>query len=488
MNPTNAQSRRRADRMRCGLKRIHSWALLAAVVSPIIGIGLLAAAAFAPAWAQAQLVEIGNGRAGAVRVTHGRSHTVETSRSFVDLVVGDPEIADVMPLTDKTLYVLGKKIGTTNVSIYDAGKQLVGVVEVEVAYNTARLAADIEHMAPGARARVSSANGRTVLSGQMDDGVSAAKAMSLARHYGPDVINDLTVRSSQQVMLEVRFIEASRNAGKELGINWRAVGQNFGSTTKAGMNFAATTGLGTLPSGNTPFGTLIGRVLSSGVEADVIVQALEERGLARRLAEPNLITMSGEKANFLAGGEFPVPVQGDKDNITIDYKKFGVSLTFTPTVLSNGVINLRIEPEVSQLDYTNTVRTATVAVPALIVRRASTVIELRDGQSFAVAGLLQSVNQETQEQLPWLADVPIIGSLFRSAAFERKETDLAIIVTPRLVKPAKPGQRLKTPLDATAPANDADLFLVGQQEIPVAKARVSGTAPLPLSGHILNRR
>ena len=186
-----------------------------------------------------------------------------------------------------------------------------------------------------------------------------------------------------------------------------------------------------VPTGNPSFGTLIGRVLSSGVEADVIVQALEDRGLARRLAEPNLITMSGEKASFLAGGEFPIPVQSDRDQITVDYKKFGVGLTFTPTVLANGVINLRIEPEVSQLDYTNTVRTATVAVPALIVRRASTVVELRDGQSFAVAGLLQSINQETQEQLPWLADVPIIGSLFRSAAFERKETDLAIIVTPR---------------------------------------------------------
>jgi pilus assembly protein CpaC len=320
----------------------------------------------------------------------------------------------------------------------------------------------------------------------VEDSVSAAKAVSLARQYGPEVMNDLTVRSSQQVMLEVRFVEASRNAGKELGINWRAAGRNFGSATNAGLNFAATSGLG-LPSGNTPFGTLIGRVLSSGVEADVIVQALEERGLARRLAEPNLITMSGEKANFLAGGEFPVPVQGDKDRITVEYKKFGVSLSFTPTVLANGVINLRIEPEVSQLDYTNTVRTATVAVPALIVRRASTVVELRDGQSFAVAGLLQSVNQETQEQLPWLADVPIIGTLFRSAAFERKETDLAIIVTPRLVKPAKPGQRLKTPLDATAQANDADRFLLGQTEVPIARARLGGSAPLPLSGHILNR-
>jgi pilus assembly protein CpaC len=289
-------------------------------------------------------------------------------------------------------------------------------------------------------------------------------------------------------MLEVRFVEASRNAGKELGVNWRAVGKNFGSATRAGLNFAASSGLGTLPSGDASFGTLIGRVLSSGVEADVIVQALEDRGLARRLAEPNLITMSGEKASFLAGGEFPIPVQSDRAQVTVEYKKFGVGLTFTPTVLANGVINLRIEPEVSQLDYTNAVRTATVAVPALVVRRASTVVELRDGQSFAVAGLLQSINQETQEQLPWLADVPIIGSLFRSAAFERKETDLAIIVTPRLVKPARPGQRLKTPLDATANANDADLFLLGQQEVPIAKAHVSGAAPLPLSGHILTAR
>ena len=322
----------------------------------------------------------------------------------------------------------------------------------------------------------------------MPDGVAAARAVDLARQYGPEVMNDLTVRSPQQVMLEVRFVEASRDASKELGVNWKVVGKNFGSATTAAYNVAALTGFGSLRSGNAPFGTLIGRVLSSGVEADVIVQALEERGLARRLAEPNLITMSGEKANFLAGGEYPIPVQGDNNSVTIDYKKFGVGLTFTPTVLANGVINLRIEPEVSQLDYTNTVRTAGVVVPALIVRRASTVVELRDGQSFAVAGLLQSINHQTQEQLPWLADVPIIGALFRSAAFERKETDLAIIVTPRLVKPAKPGQRLRTPLDNTAPANDADLFLVGQQEVSVAKARVSGTVPLPPKGHILDLR
>ena len=217
----------------------------------------------------------------------------------------------------------------------------------------------------------------------------------------------------------------------------------------------------------------------------MLVQALEERGLARRLAEPNLIALSGEKASFLAGGEFPIPVAAENNRITVDYKKFGVGLTFTPTVLQNGVINLKIEPEVSQLDLTNTVRTASISVPALIVRRASTVVELRDGQSFAIAGLLQSINQETQQQLPWLGDVPILGSLFRSASFERKETDLAIIVTPRLVKPAKPGERLKTPLDPAVPANEFDLFLKGQQEIPVAKA--GGARPVaPVMGHILD--
>jgi pilus assembly protein CpaC len=276
-------------------------------------------------------------------------------------------------------------------------------------------------------------------------------------------------------MLEVRFVEASRNAGKDLGINWQA----------AGKNFSAVSGTAALASGYAPFGALIGRVLSGGVDADVLVQALEERGLARRLAEPNLIALSGEKASFLAGGEFPIPVAAEEGRVLVDYKKFGVGLTFTPTVLANGVINLRLEPEVSHLDATNSVRTAGVSVPALIVRRASTVIELRDGQSFAIAGLLQSINQETKQQLPWIADVPILGTLFRSTSFERKETDLAIIVTPRLVKPARPGEPLKTPLDPALPANEFELFLTGQQEIPVAKAG-SGRPAAPVMGHFLD--
>jgi pilus assembly protein CpaC len=459
--PAGASARHRFSRL----------GLAVALAAPLSGLALLASTPLSSARAaDARLVAIGENRVGAVRVTQGKSETLRTSRGFVDLVVGDPDIADVMPLTDETLYVLGKKIGTTNISVYDASKQLVGVIEIEVAYNTPRLAADM-----AGTARVGTANGRTVLSGDVPDAVAAANAVALAKQYGPEVLNQLRVRGPQQVMLEVRFIEASRNAGKDLGVNWEAVGKNF----------SATIGNASLASGHAPFGALLGRVLSGGVQADVLVQALEERGLARRLAEPNLIALSGEKASFLAGGEFPIPVAAEQGRITVDYKKFGVGLTFTPTVLQNGVINLRIEPEVSQLDLTNTVRSASITVPGLIVRRASTVVELRDGQSFAIAGLLQSINQETQQQLPWLADVPILGALFRSASFERKETDLAIIVTPRLVRPAKPGERLRTPLDPALPANEFELFLGGQQEIPVAKAG-SARPVLPVMGHILD--
>jgi pilus assembly protein CpaC len=289
------------------------------------------------------------------------------------------------------------------------------------------------------------------------------------------VVNDLKVRGSQQVMLEVRFLEASRSAAKDLGVRWGSQGKNFSGRT----------GNGTL-SGETPFGQFLGTILGKGVKVDVLVEALEQRGLARRLAEPNLIALSGEKASFLAGGEYPIPIQADQGRVTVAYKKFGVSLDFLPTVLSNGLINLKIEPEVSSLDVSNGVSTGGgITVPALTVRRALTVVELRSGQSFAIAGLLQSVNQTTQEQLPWLSDVPILGSLFRSASFEKKETELAIIVTPHLVKPARPGERLRSPLDNRAPANDLDLFLVGQQEVEKAAHKVANTVQ-PQSGYILD--
>jgi pilus assembly protein CpaC len=227
---------------------------------------------------------------------------------------------------------------------------------------------------------------------------------------------------------------------------------------------------------------MVGRMISGGLNIDVIVNALEEKGLARALAEPNLVALSGDTASFLAGGEYPVPVPGLLGSVTIDYKRYGVGLAFTPTVLSDGLINLKIEPEVSQLDVSNPVQVAGISVPPLIVRRASTTVELRDGQSFVIGGLLQSKGQSQLQQLPWIGDVPVLGALFRSAQYQKNETDLIIIVTPRIVRPARPDDPLKTPLDNTLPPNDVDVFLMGKVEVERGQA----VPPRAFVGHILD--
>jgi len=239
-------------------------------------------------------------------------------------------------------------------------------------------------------------------------------------------------------------------------------------------------------SGTAPFGFLVSRLVAGSTSVDVLINALEQKGVARSLAEPNLVALSGDTASFLAGGEFPIPVPGALGQVTIDYKRFGVGLAFTPTVLKDGLINLKIEPEVSQLDTSNPVQVAGISVPPLIVRRASTTVELRDGQSFVIGGLLQNTSSTAQEQLPWIGDVPVLGALFRSTQYQKNETDLAIIVTPRLVRPARPGDMIKTPLDSTLPANDVDLFLMGKSEIPRETARLAAGAALPINGHILD--
>jgi pilus assembly protein CpaC len=215
-----------------------------------------------------------------------------------------------------------------------------------------------------------------------------------------------------------------------------------------------------------PFGVGLFKL---GASLDVLVTALEAKGVARRLAEPDLIALSGDTASFLAGGEYPVPsVQsssGSAPVITTQYYPYGVQLTFVPTVLANGIINLRLNPSVSELDYRNVVVISGTAIPSITKREARTVIELRDGQSFAIAGLLQSATSHDIDQVPWLGSVPVLGALFSSKAYQQNETDLVVIVTPHLVAPAAPGQILATPLDKTLPPNDVDFFLTGRPEV-----------------------
>ena len=478
------------------------------------------------AHAQERIIQIaGAKRTAMVNVAIGKSQDVRADSSFVDVMVGDPDVADVNPLTDHTLSILGKKIGTTRVSVYAENKKLIGVFDVEVSYDVTRLANELARLFPTSHMSASSVNGRILLSGEVADAATLDKAVTIARQFGPDIINSVSVTSPQQVMLEVRFIEISRTADRELGVQWNRFGGNsitnvgnqtaasnlpispvggsstFSNNTIGGANAAAGTGMNSAAvaagvlSGASPFGFAIARLAAGGVATDVAINALEQKGVARSLAEPNLVALSGDTASFLAGGEYPIPVSGSLGQITVDYKKYGVGLAFTPTVLGRGLINMKIEPEVSQIDTTHTVSVANgISVPALIVRRASTTVELRDGQSFMIGGLLQSDNKNQIDQLPWLGSMPVLGSLFSSKAYQKNETDLVIIVTPHLVRPMRPGDVIRTPADDSLPPSDADFFLNGKTEIsrtPPAdltptEARVAIAEQRPFTGHMLD--
>jgi pilus assembly protein CpaC len=427
--------------------------------------------------AEGNVIDLGPGsRAASIKISSGKSENIHTDASFSELVVSDPEIADVMPLTDHSLSILAKKIGTTRVSAYAEAKRLVGVFDIEVTYDTSYLGTELARRFPYARFRVSSVNGKILLSGEAPDAVTVDRAVAIAKQFGPDVINSVQVAQAQQVLLEVRFIEVTRNASRELGIQWNVVAKNL----------TATIGTAGLLSGSPPFGSVVANLLKGGTNVDLLIKALEERDMARRLAEPNLVALSGDTASFLAGGEFPFPVAAQLGTVTVEWKRFGVGLAFTPTVLGGGLINLKIEPEVSQLDTTNTITVGSTVLPSLIVRRANTTIELRDGQSFAIAGLLQNMGNTQQQQLPWLGDVPVLGALFRSAQYQKKETDLAIIVTPRLVRPTRPGDTVRTPVDNTVPANDADFFLLGRAEMTRPQMRQTEGVVEPPGGHVLD--
>ena len=455
--------------------------------------------------AQAQrMIMVGAGnRTASIVVAVGKSDDVRTDQPFVDIMVGNPDIADVNALTDHTLSILGKKIGTTRVSIYGGDKRLIGVFDVEVSYDTSALAAELARRFPHNKIRVSTVNGRILLSGSATDGVALDEAVQVAKQFGPEIINSVQVMQPQQVMLEVRFIEASREADRELGVQW-----NIGPRPGSQGNFIANIGSGqpasVLPITSTsttspitslvnaagiapgaagvigtataPFGFIAGNMVLKGLQIDPMLNALEQQGLVRRLAEPNLVALSGETANFLAGGEYPIPVPGlGAGQITVDYKQYGVSLAFTPTVLNGNLINLKIIPEVSQLDPSNSVAIGNgIVVPALTVRRATTTLELKDGQSFVLAGLLQNNLSTAQQQLPWLGDVPVLGALFSSKSYQKNETDLIIIVTPHLVNPTRPGDDVRTPLDTTLAPNDIDFFLKNRNEVPRIEVRGGG--------------
>lgn len=470
--------------------------------------------------AQAQSTGVSGAQTPVTLIQH-KSRNIKLPHPYADATVGSPEIADIVPISDRQLLIVGKAPGTTNVLLYDNEKHLMGVLDVRVKVDTAAIGAEVRNAAGAPGVQLGDINGRVVLKGEGRDAPAIDRVVKSVANIGAGpAINTMKLNSPQQVMLQVRFVEAARSAARAFGIRWQAVinnraagvvGAQAGSSilSKAGMipgspvgpggianvPGAAAGGLGATNfigvnqgvqqgatvldvvtnslTGANPTATIITQLINtSKMGLDMVLSALENNGVIRRLAEPNLVALSGETAEFLAGGEFPVPiVQGSGGGslfapITIQWKEYGVRLNFTPTVLSDHIISLRLAPSVSDLDYANAVIISGTVVPALVKRQANTTVELRDGQTFAIAGLIQNRTVKEIQQLPWLSSVPVLGPLFRSTDFAQQETELVALVTPHIVRPVAPGQaRVKTPLDTTLSGNDVDTFLAGKLEV-----------------------
>ena len=418
-------------------------------------LGLLLAAP--PALAQGVNYDLSTTSVMHINLPVSQAVTVVVSDVVGKVVAADPAIADAQPITDRSIYVVGKAFGTTTVNLYSANGTPVGLLAVEVGADTADMSRSIRAGIPNSKVKVTTVNGRVQLSGSVPDANSMQKVLDIVNQYGsPAVINTMTLSGGQQVNLEVRILEAQRVAGKELGISW---GGNVGPLKLDG---SANNSLQPATDAAT-FSEFVANVISGGgINLSATINALENKGLVRTLADPNLTTLSGVAASFLAGGQVPIRTFDSNDHVTLNYKDFGVKLVFTPVVLDGDRIQIHLTPEVSSVSLSAN------ADPLFTTRNLDATVELRDGQSFSVAGLLQTDTSLSQNQLPWIGDVPILGSLFKSSSYQKHETEMVVIVTPRLVQPSVPGQPLATPLDASQPANDPEFFALGQMEVTPA--------------------
>ncbi len=438
-----------------------------------------AGAASAPAQI-ASLTASNADHAGQLDVPLNKSQVLTVDRPFTKALVGNQDVADILPMTNRSLYVLGKKVGTTSLTLYDSRNMLIAVVDVAVGPDVVTLKRQLAELIPGEQIGARVSNDAVVLTGTVSSASAVDRAVQIARTYaGGDekVVNMLSVGASQQVMLEVRFSEVNRSAAKDIGLNHSFVGNR----TAGSIGSLSTDSIVPTNNDRTPTIKLDGLSDAFGVGTWAYkigslnifsaLDALERKGLVKTLAEPTLVALSGETASFLAGGEFPIPVVQNggggggtgNNGITVEFKPFGVSLGFTPTVLSDGIINLVVEPEVSSIDPSASVTINGLVVPGLLTRRAKTVVELRDGQSFAIAGLLRNDFQDTVRQLPVLGSIPIIGALFRSSGFQKQQTELVMIVTPRLVKPMR-AEDVSLPTDRVGNPHELDLFLMGRTD------------------------
>ncbi|MBY0355886.1 MAG: type II and III secretion system protein family protein [Rickettsiales bacterium] len=442
-----------------------------------------------------------------------RSVLINLPQSMSEVIVADPEVADIYPHGKNKLSIIGKKVGHTSVRAFSEDNKLIRSVEVTVGYDLPMIRKSLKDLMPYETIGVEMVNTNIALTGQVSGTLAAAQAVKIVDQFvapeadaestnesaskgeiSSNVLNLMEVISGQQVMLRVRVGEIRRTALKNLGVNLQAVTNGSDTVFQLGTGFgrglvsgAAGFGQFAIPSDNT-FGAISGTFQNSdGDGLSGALQALEQNGLFKVLAEPNLVALSGEEAKFLAGGEFPILVpqssgggggQGGANSsfVTVEFKPFGVSVKFKPTVLSENRIRMLVEPEVSELNPSNSVVLQGVSIPGLNTRRASTVIELSPGESFMIAGLINDNLRSTIQQVPGLGEIPILSALFRSTEFRREETELVLAVTPYLVDPLASSD-VKLPTDNFAPASVMESFFYGALGSLNGDARRIGQTP-----------
>jgi pilus assembly protein CpaC len=393
---------------------------------------------------------------GRITLEVNKGTLVRLTGPAATVFVANPDIADVQVKSPTLVYISAKAPGETVIYAVDASDNVLLNSSILVEHDVSRLRSSLRQLAPGERVSADSVDGNLVLSGVVSDAGQADKVRALAASIageakGSQVINRMTVATPNQVNLQVRIAEVDVTKLNEIGVNWSKIGTNLSFQTANPVSTA----------GETPNFLRVGHILGQAVSATI--QALTDEGFITSLAEPNLTAMSGQTASFLAGGEFPVPITGSAattggvPTITVEFKSFGVSLAFTPTIIDAQHLNLRVRPEISELTTTGEVSVPitsnqVVTIPALTVRRAETSVELASGESFALAGLLMHTSQQLVSKVPWIGDIPVIGAVFRSDRFQRAETDLVVIVTPYLVQPVQ--TRVAAPTDGLKLPND----------------------------------
>src|SRR3546814_135048 len=380
---------------------------------------------------------------------------------MTDVFIADPAIADIQVRSPSLLYIFGKGPGETSLYATDKAGAVVYSANVRVGNNFDQVRTMLRTAMPGEAIDVTALNGMTILTGTVHAPEDVEEAQRLVQAIVGDkvtVVNRLKTATPMQVSLHVKIAEVSRDLMKEIGVNLLAANNSGSFRFGMGRDFLNDSGqLLIRELGSTSFWS--DRLL--GLNFAAALDLLEQDGVVTTLAQPSLTALSGETASFLAGGEFPIPIQQSLGTTTIEYKQYGVGLAFTPTVLNDGRISMRVRPEVSELSDAGSVSFGGFTIPALATRRAETTVELGSGQSFVIGGLLKNVGNNSADKTPWLGDLPIIGTLFRSSRFRRQETELVIVVTPYLVKPVS-ASAIRLPTDGAKAPTDVERILLGK--------------------------